>query len=87
MKTLIIMTLFISSANVFSKPNLDKRKQKSLESIDKRINILSETKNCISSASTKEALRDCRKSSKSKMKALRDKNKAMREERKKNRKD
>lgn len=67
--------------------NFEEGKSKLIEHITKRISILETTKSCISSASNREGLRECRKTQKSSMKSLKDDRKAWKSERKKRREE
>lgn len=63
--------------------HFEEGKSKLIENITKRISILETTKSCISSASNREVVRECRKAQKSSMKSLKDDKKAWKSERKK----
>ncbi len=81
MKFLILTLLFLSfSATAQEREVLAKAKELMISNIDERIATLQETKSCISSASTKDALNECRKKMHTQMKAFKDQKKQDRKE-------
>lgn len=66
--SLVALGILISTSVCFANEDLSAHKTEVIAEIDQHINKLQEHKTCISSASTKEALMECRKT----MKAWRD---------------
>lgn len=88
MKKLIVLGVALTTFSVMAqeKPNIERAKSKALEYISKRQSNLDAHKSCISAATTKDALKECRKQNKERNKAMRKERKAMKAQRKANRK-
>lgn len=72
MKLLITALALSASFNLFAEDEAknnkwEEKKTMALERIESKIAILTETKNCITAATTKEAFKECRKARKEKM--------------------
>ncbi|TNF30487.1 MAG: hypothetical protein EP319_04835 [Deltaproteobacteria bacterium] len=85
MKTLVMLSFLFLSFNAFSEDgkkgdgqNFEKAKSMMLENIEKRISNLQDVKSCVSSASDKSALKECRKKMKSMNTEMKGKMKEMR---------
>lgn len=89
MKKLIVLVLALTTFSVMAqeKPNIEKAKARALEYIAKRQANLDAHKSCISAATTKDALKACRKANKERNMAMRNERKAMRQQRKEARKN
>jgi hypothetical protein len=82
MKTTIIALILLASTLCFADKN-GETKNKSIEEIkansaarmDKRISLLQTAKSCIQGASSKDAIKACRKSKREAMKAIKGKHK------------
>lgn len=68
---LVLASLSLSSFAQKKEENFDQMKAKMTENLDKRIAGLQSAKSCVSSATTKEQLKGCRKNLKSSMKEMR----------------
>lgn len=88
----LLFTLNISASDSANKgdkkgKNFEKHKAMAIEQMDKRIATMQKNRDCVSSASDREALKACRKQAKKANEAFRDEMKKRREARKERRKE
>ena len=83
---LIFLTIFLLQGIAIAddednkEKNVNHVKDQILKHTDKKISILSSFKSCVSSASSKDEIKSCRKEKKDSMKAVKKENKKMRKE-------
>tara|TARA_R110002072_G_scaffold276051_1_gene437635 strand:- start:405324 stop:405638 length:315 start_codon:yes stop_codon:yes gene_type:complete len=88
----LLLTLNISASDSADKgdkkgKNFEKHKAMAIEQMDKRISAMQKNKDCVSSASDRDALKACRKQAKAANEAFREDMKKRREARKERRKN
>lgn len=78
MKVLLSSVVFFVSLPAFSQgPNFDENKKQILAELDKRIELIQNEKNCISSASDHDSIKACRENAKKEHDRLREEHKQM----------